>query len=190
MIPEKTALACLIAAVISLFETPVEGFPVRQIKSNPSASARAMFFFVAKRPVAIVVSCSICSAQSSTGSRLTPIGRPVKHCKKRMGSSVVGNPLIAPFSQSNRFSKIKSAPNAATNSALVIPLDIGSIWTSFSATIVRPALPRILSNSWSLSNDLKSAAVQFNNRFVSIYSSLSEPSSLANVRLSSILKNG
>lgn len=108
MIPEKMALACLIAAVISLFETPVEGFPVRQIKSNPSASARAMFFFVAKRPVAIVVSCSICSAQSSTGSRLTPIGRPVKHCKKRMGSSVVGNPLIARFR--NQIGSAKSNP--------------------------------------------------------------------------------
>ena len=56
--------------------TPVPGFPVKQIKSNPKASADFNVSFEQILPAGITSRVSNISASKSTGSKLAPTGRP------------------------------------------------------------------------------------------------------------------
>ena len=75
--PEKFSLAVFTALAIILLVTPVPGFPVKQTKLNPSFSAAFIESAVAVLPNEICNFVDSIFALLSTGSRFTPIGRPV-----------------------------------------------------------------------------------------------------------------
>ena len=119
--PSKCFFANFIAFKIALFETPVPGFPVKQIKLKPNSLAFKSVLGDTIRPIDISALDSFIGASMSTGSRFTPIARPVALFIQVIGFSdkSSGTPCISGSKRSSALNRIKSAPAALSNSAFV-----------------------------------------------------------------------
>ena len=131
-------------SVMAALVTPIPGLPVSRMKSTPISTANLAFSRVAFLPSVMAHMFSSGSVEArlcSTGSKLMPTGLPVSFFSVRTTSwgGHLGRPRITGFWASNRFSKIMSAPMAATNSALVISPSIGWIAPMVSQARVRPS---------------------------------------------------